>query len=155
MKSAVLIDFTGIKVSEVDVLRKTARTNHVKFKVIKNTLAKKALKGSKAEGLSAYFEGSTAIGYSLDSIIDPARVLYNYVRENQKIKIKAGFLEDKVLSFNEVKALAELPSREVLLARLLGTFNAPISNFVNVLAGIPRKLLYALTAVQDMKEKNK
>ena len=155
MKAAVLVDFTGVKVSQIDILRKNARKNNIQFKVIKNSLAKKALEGSKAEGLMNYFEGTTAVGYSLHSPVDPARVMYSYAQENKNFKIKVGFLEDKILSYDEIKALAELPSREVLIAKLLGTLNAPVTNFVNVLAGIPRKLVYALTAVRDMKEKNK
>ncbi len=155
MKAAVLVDFTGVKVSQIDILRKNARKSNVQFKVIKNSLAKKALRGSKAESLINYFEGATAVGYSISSPVDPARVMYNYAQENQNFKIKIGFLEDKILSYDVIKALAELPSREVLIAKLLGTLNAPITNFVNVLAGIPRKLVYALAAVRDMKDKNK
>jgi large subunit ribosomal protein L10 len=155
MKSAVLVDFKGVKVSQIDAFRKIARTNKVVFKVIKNTLAKKALTGAKADVLSAHFQGTTAIGYSLDSQVDPARIMFNYARENQRFKIKVGFLENALLSYDEIKALAELPSREELLARLLGTLNAPLSHFVRALSGIPQKFLYALSAIRDSKDKNK
>lgn len=149
---AILTDYKGLSVAEVNKLRDELRKVDVEFRVAKNSLMKLAVKGSKMEGLGPLLQGPRAVAMSYEDPIGPAKVLTEFAKGNDKLEIIAGVLVDRVLSQEEIKDLAKLPSREELIAKLLGTMLAVPSGFVRVLAAIPQKLLYALTAIRDQKE---
>lgn len=151
-KGAVLTDYKGISANKVNQLRKELRNNGVEFKVVKNTLAKRAINELGISGLDSYLEGPTAIAYSIEDPVAPAKSVADFIQENKTLKIKAGFVEGKVISVDGVQALASLPSREVLIAQVVGGMAAPLSGFLNVLQGPVRKLGYALEAIRKQKE---
>jgi large subunit ribosomal protein L10 len=151
-KSVVLTEYQGLTVAEISELRAKLRPLGCEYKVIKNTLSKIALKNAGLEEFSKLFSGPTAIAIEQGDPVAPAKILIDFSKEHAKLKIKAGLLGDKILSSDEIKSLASLPSREVLLAKLLGTMNAPITGLVNVLQGNIRNLVYVLEAVRKQKE---
>ena len=150
-KSAFLADYRGLNVEQVTKLRTELRNAGAEYRVAKNTLLRLAAKGTGVECLSDYLEGPTAITIATADPVAPAKVLAEFAKTNTKFELKGGALDGKVLSVEDIKALAELPSREVLLAKMLGSLNAPVSNFVGVLAAIPRSLVQVLAAIQDSK----
>jgi large subunit ribosomal protein L10 len=99
-----------------------------------------------------YFKGPSAVAFSYKDPVAPAKILAQFAKDNQKLEIKGGVLKDKVLDVDAIKALAKLPSREVLLGQLLSVLNGVPSSFVRTIAAIPRSLLNVLTAVRDQKE---
>lgn len=150
-KAAFLADYRGLNVEKVNQLRTELRKAGAEYRVVKNTLLRLAAKGTTVECLDAELAGPTALTLVSGDPVAPAKVLSEFAKSNDKFQLKAGALEGKRLSVEEIKALAELPSREVLLGRLLGTLNAPVGNFVGVLAAVPRSLVQALAAIQDKK----
>jgi large subunit ribosomal protein L10 len=121
------------------------------YKVVKNTLSKIALKEAGLEEFAKHFEGPTAIAFENGDTVGPAKVLIDYSKEHAKLKVKAGLLGTKILSFNEIKSLASLPSREVLIGKMLGTLKAPMYNLVNVLQAVPRNMVYVLEAIRKQR----
>ncbi len=150
-KAAFLADYRGLNVEQVNNLRGELRKTGVEYRVVKNTLLRLAAKQTGVECLSEYLEGPTAIAIVQEDPVAPAKVLSDFAKANNKFELKVGALDGKVLSIADIKALSELPSREVLLAKVLGSLNAPASNFVGVLAAIPRSLVQVLAAIQDKK----
>lgn len=153
-KGAVLTNYRGLNVAMDTKLRRKLREAGVEYRVIKNTMTRIAAKDAGIEGLEQYLEGPTAIAMSAVDPVAPAKILADFIKENklQALEIKAGLVEGKVIDANGVKALANLPAREVLIAQLLGTLQAPITGFVRVLNGIPSNLVYALEAIRQQKE---
>jgi large subunit ribosomal protein L10 len=151
-KGAVLTDFRGINVIKVTELRRQLRAAGVDFKVVKNTLAKRATSELGITDLDQYLEGATAIAYSLEDPVAPAKAVSEFIKANRMLSIKAGLVEGSVITADGVQALADLPPREVLVAQVVGAIAAPISGFLNVLQGPVRKLGYALEAVRKQKE---
>lgn len=151
-KGAVLTDYKGINVNKLTDLRRQLRKEGVEFKVVKNTLAKRAANELGIEELNPYLEGPTAIAFSLEDPVAPAKAISNFIKANKVLEIKAGLVEGKVISLAGVQALADLPSREMLIAQVVGAMAAPLSGFVNVLQGPVRKLGYALEAIRKQKE---
>jgi len=150
-QSVVLSDFTGLDVEKISKLRRRCREANVQFRVVKNTLARRGLEGTPAEGLSEQFEGPTALAYSNDADHTPAKVLAKFADEYQIPKFKSGFIEGKVVDLNTVIALSELPSREELVAKLLGGIQAPASGLVSCLQGPLRNLVSVLGQIKDQK----
>ncbi len=150
-KAAFLADFRGMNVEQVNALRGELRKVGVEYQVVKNTLLRLAAKNTTAECLDPHLAGPTAIAIAGADPVASAKALADFAKTNVKFQLKAGALDGKLLSVEDVKALAELPSREVLLAKLLGTLNAPATNFVGVLAAVPRSLVQVLAAIQDQK----
>ncbi len=150
-KAAFLADYRGLNVDKVNKLRSDLRNAGVEYRVVKNTLLRLAAKGTGAECLKEHLQGPTAIAIAQDDPVAPAKVLTEFAKANDKFELKVGALDGKLLSIEEIKALSELPSREVLLAKVLGSLNAPATNFVGVLAAIPRSLVQVLAAIQDKK----
>jgi len=150
-KAAFIADYRGLNVDQVNKLRGDLRGVSVEYQVAKNTLLKLAAKGTGVACLNDHLVGPTAIAIVTGDPVAPAKVLTEFAKANAKFELKAGALDGKLLSVEDIKALAELPSREVLLAKLLGSLNAPASNFVGVLAAIPRSLVQVLAAIQDQK----
>lgn len=151
-KAAFIADYRGLTVDEVNELRGKLRDAGVEYRVVKNTLLKLAAKDTPFECLSEFLQGPTAIAIAQDDPVAPAKVLSDYAKDSKVFELKSAVLEGKVLSEADIKALADLPSREVLLAKMLGSINAPVSNFVGVLAAVPRSLVQVLSAVKDQKE---
>ena len=151
-QAGVLVDYKGINVASDTKLRTKLREAGVEYKVVKNTLLTFAAKEIGFDALTDVLNNTTALAYSTTDMVAPAKILSEYVKESKgKFTIKAGFVEGKVISAKEVAALAELPSKEVLIAQVLAGFNAPISGFVNVLNGNLRGLAVALNAVAEKK----
>lgn len=150
--SAILVDYKGLNVEEVTELRSNFRQAGVDYKVYKNTLTEIAAKEIGLEGLIPFLEGPTAIAFSEHDPVAPAKILTDAIKKYKKIEFKAGVVEGKVVDVNSVKALADLPSKEELIAKILGSMNAPITNLVGVLSGPTRALAYALNAIREQKE---
>ena len=151
-KGAVLVDYCGLTVAEDTELRSKLREAGVKYMVAKNTFIRIAAKEAGIEGLDAYLEHNTAVAFSAEDPVAPAKILNDFSKDHKALEIKAGILDGKVIALDEVKALAELPSREELLAKLVGSMQAPISGLVNVLQGTIRNFVYTLEAVRQKKE---
>ncbi len=147
----LLAEYQGLTVSELTKLRQELRKNDAELKVLKNTLAGLAIKGTELEPLTKLFVGPTAVVTSEKDPVTPAKVLVKFAKEFEKAKIKGGFLSGKVMDAAQIETLSKLPSREEMLAKLLGSMNAPAQNLVNVMSAIPRKLATVLAAIRDKK----
>lgn len=150
-KAMVFADYRGLTVEQDTELRSALRKAGVEYKVVKNTLTRIAVNENGLEGLDEILNGPTAMAVSDSDPVAPAKVLSEYAKKFDKLEIKAGVVEGKVIDLNGVKALAELPPREVLIAQVLGTLNAPITGFVTVLNGNIRGLAVALNAIAEQK----
>lgn len=151
-KSVVFADYRGLTVEEDTQMRKALREAGVQYKVVKNTLVKFALKENGHEGIESHFNSPTAMALSDSDPVAPAKVISEYAKKFKKLEIKTGIVEGKIVDVNGIKDLADLPSREVLIAKVLGGFNAPITGLVNVLNGNIRGLVVALNAIAEKKE---
>lgn len=147
---AVLADYRGLNVAEATRLRRRLREAGCEFKVAKNTLTGLAARQAGLEGLDPYLEGPIAIAFGVDPVA-PAKVLSDFIRETRKMEIKAGVLEGTIIDARRVRDLADLPPREVLLARVLGGMQAPLYGFAGALQGTLRKFIYALEAIRKQK----
>lgn len=150
----VLADFTGINVQDMTELRRTLRERGVLFSIVKNTLLNRVLKNlelNTEEQVFGLLEGPTALASSGDEVL-PAKVLKEFAAAHEgRPVIKGGYVGGKSYSAAQVVSLADLPGREELLARVLGSATAPIRGFVTVSGGVLRKLLYALEAIRESK----
>jgi large subunit ribosomal protein L10 len=151
-KAIVLAEYRGLEVGNMTELRRHARRSGVYLRVLKNTLARRAVKDTPFAGLADKMVGPLVYGISSDPVAT-AKVMNEFAKGNEKFVIKAGAMPNAVISAKEVAALASLPSREELLAKLLGTMQAPIAQFVRTLNEVPSKFVRALAAVRDAKEK--
>ncbi|WP_088044569.1 50S ribosomal protein L10 [Bacillus sp. EAC] len=140
-KSTIVVDYRGLNVSEVTELRKQLREAGVEFKVYKNTLTRRAAEEAGLAGINEALTGPNAIAFSMEDVIAPAKVINDFAKKHEALEIKAGVIEGNVATAGEVKALAELPSREGLLSMLLSVLQAPIRN-----------LALATKAVAEQKE---
>ncbi|AHF05886.1 50S ribosomal protein L10 [Desulfitobacterium metallireducens] len=147
----VIADYRGITVAQATQLRAQLRQAGVEYRVLKNTLVSRAAHEVGIEGLDSYLEGPTAVAFSADPVA-PAKVLSDFAKGVKTFAIKGGVVEGKVVDSNGVKALAELPSREVLLTQVVRGMQAPLVGMVNVLQGPIRKMGYALEEVRKLKE---
>ncbi|KUO58216.1 MAG: 50S ribosomal protein L10 [Gracilibacter sp. BRH_c7a] len=147
----ILADYRGLTVSQVTNLRVELRNAGIEYRVLKNTMVRRAANEIGLEGLDPFLEGPTAVAFSPDPVA-PAKILMEYSKKNKSLKIKAGILEGKVIGPEMIKDLADLPSREVLLSQVLAGMQAPIQGMVNVLQGPIRKMGYALEEVRKLKE---
>lgn len=127
--STVIVDYRGLSVAQVTELRKQLREAGVEFKVYKNTMTRRAAEQAGIEGLEEFLTGPNAIAFGLEDVVAPAKILNEFAKKNDALEIKAGVLEGNFVSVEEVKALAELPSREGLLSMVLSVLQAPIRNF--------------------------
>ena len=154
-KAVFLADFRGMDVGKATTLRNELRSASVEYRVFKNTLLERASQGTDMECLSPYLTGPTAIAISYDDPVSAAKVLSKFAKDPQgKLVLKVGVLSGKLLDVKQIQALAELPSREVLLAKMLGSMQAPATNFVGVLAALPGSLVRALDAIRAQKAGN-
>lgn len=150
-QSIVVAEYRGLDVASVTVLRKTARESGVYLRVLKNTLARRALASTPFEGLSTQLTGPLIYAISTDPV-GAAKVLATFGKENDKLVIKAGALPNSALDAAGVKALATMPSRDELLSKLMGTMQAPVTQFVRTLNEVPTKFVRGVAAVRDQKE---
>ncbi|RYL89911.1 50S ribosomal protein L10 [Sporolactobacillus sp. THM7-4] len=127
--STIVVDYRGLSVSEVTELRKQLREANVDYKVYKNTFVRRATALTGLTALDEALAGPTAVSFSKEDVIAPAKVLFNFSKDHEALEIKAGVIEGKAVSVDEIKALAELPSREGLLSMLANVLQAPIRNF--------------------------
>ena len=138
-QSVVLVDYRGLTVEQDTQLRKNLREAGVSYKVYKNTMMNFAFKGTQFEGLAPYLEGPSAMAYSNEDATAPARVLAEFAKKADKLQIKAGVVEGTVYDAAGMAKIADIPSREVLLGRLLGSMQSPIANLARVLNQIAEK----------------
>lgn len=152
-KAVFLADFRGMSVDKATTLRNDLRTAEVEYKVVKNTLLELASADTDAAVLAPYYKGPTAVALTYSDPVAAAKVLAKYAKEQQAtFKLKAGVLSGKIITVPDIQALSELPSREVLIAKMLGSMNAPATNFVGVLAAVPGAFVRALDAIRQQKE---
>ena len=147
-KAVVLADFSGIDVASVTELRNKLREASVTYEVVKNRLAKWAIEGAGLAGLSEHLTGPTAMAFATGDPLAPAQILQKFIDGGGKIAIKSGILDGQVMSADQVKVLALLPSREELLARTVGTIQAPLSGLVGVMNGLLRSLVGVVAAIE-------
>jgi large subunit ribosomal protein L10 len=150
-KATFVADYRGLNVEQVNDLRGKLRTAGAEYQVVKNTLLHLAAKDTPQACLDPFLAGPTALAIAPVDPVAPAKVLSDFAKANAKFSLKGGALEGRALSVAEITALADLPSREVLLAKMLGSMSAPATNFVGVLAAVPRSLVQVLAAIQDKK----
>jgi large subunit ribosomal protein L10 len=154
-KAVFLADFRGMSVGKATTLRNELRGASVEYRVFKNSLLDRAAQGTDMECLSPYLTGPTAIAISYDDPVGAAKVLSKFAKDPQgAFVLKAGVLSGKLLDVKQIQALADLPSREVLIAKMLGSMQAPATNFVGVLAALPGSLVRALDAIRAQKAGN-
>jgi large subunit ribosomal protein L10 len=152
-QAAILAQQSGITVEKITEFRAKLREQNIFFKVMKNTLAKRAIQDTSLEGLKDYLSGPNILAVTKDDPVGMAKALVEFAKqEKEKLVIKAGVLEGKLLDAKEVVALAAVPPREVLLARLAGSLQAPYAGLVYTLSGVLRKFVYALEAIRSQKE---
>ena len=151
-QAIVVAEYRGLGVAAMTDLRKKARGSGVYLRVLKNTLARRAVAETPFAGLSDKMVGPLAYGICSDPV-KVAKVLHEFARSNDKFVIKAGALANQVMSAKDVANLATMPSREELLAKLCGTMQAPIATFVRTLNEVPGRFVRTLAAVRDQKEK--
>lgn len=138
-QSVVLVDYRGLTVEEDTALRKQLREAGVNYKVYKNTLMNFAFKGTDFEALAPYLNGPSAIAVSTDDATAPARIIAEFAKKAKNLEIKAGVVEGTLYDAKGMQAVAEIPSREVLISRLLGSLQSPITNFARVIKQIAEK----------------
>ncbi len=150
-QSIIVAEYRGLGVVDLTALRANARKSGVYLRVVKNTLVRRAITGTPFEGLSAQLVGPLIYGISKDPVA-AAKLLNDFAKGNDKLAIKVGAMPNYVMDVARVKALATMPSREELLSKLLGTMQAPITQFVRTLNEVPTKFVRGLAAVRDAKE---
>jgi large subunit ribosomal protein L10 len=153
-RSVILNDFTGLNVEKISALRKLCRENNVEFRVVKNTLARRGIAGTPAEGLTKYLEGPTAIAISREDENTAAKVLAKFADEHEAPKFKAGFVDGNVIDATKVIALSKLPSKEELLSKMMAGIMSPATGLVGVMQGPLRNLVSVLGQIRESKEKS-
>lgn len=146
-----IADYKGMKAVEMNEIRKGLREASIDLKIVRNTLARRAIAGTPLESISTKLVGISAIVFAYKDAAAAAKLLTQFAKDRPNLKLRMGTLGAKEIGPAEIRGLAELPSREVLLGRLLGSMQSPASGFVRVLSGVPTKFLYALNAIKDSK----
>ena len=150
--SLIHIYYRGLTVEEVTNLRCKMRDAGVEYKVIKNTMIQRAADKEGIEGLNSILEGPTAVAFGMKDPVSPAKILVDFAKDTKKTEIKGGVLDGKTIDVDGVKYLASLPSKEELLAKMMGSLNAPVTGLVMALSGVMRNLVCALNAIKEQKE---
>ena len=150
--SVVVTDYRGLNVEEVTELRGKLRQEGIEYKVLKNNLVKRACLESGIEGFQEVLKGPTAVAFSPD-VVAPSRVLFEFLKKHKNLQVKGGLLEGKIISVAELEALANLPSKEVLLGQVVGVFVAPLQKAVSLFAAPMRGFVGAVNALKEKQEK--
>ena len=152
---AVLTSFSKLNVQKTTALRNALRKAGTEFRVVKNTLLRIAARETSVSALDEFFRGPTAIALNRRDVVEASKVLVEFARRNAELEIKAGLLDGKIISREQLGQLAALPSREVLLGRLLSVMAGVPTSLVRVLAGVPRSFVQVLAAYRDKQENRK
>ncbi len=152
-KNAILFGFAGLKVPEVTELRRQVRATRSKYVVVKNTLALRATKGTALEGISRHFVGQTAVAFNEDDPVGLAKVLAAFAKTNPNLVFKGALLDGRPVEPREIEAIAELPTREELVGRLIFLVQSPVYRLVSVLNGPMRSLVGVVQQITERKEK--
>jgi large subunit ribosomal protein L10 len=147
-RGAVVASFRGMTVGEMTALRKKLREVKAEFKVVKNTMIRLAARGTPFQHLTEHFKGPTAVAFTHGDPVALARAMKEFSAGSPKITVRAGYLDGRVLTARDVLALADVPSREVLLSQLVGGLSSPVTRLVQALSGPQRKLVYALDSIR-------
>ncbi|OGI43838.1 MAG: 50S ribosomal protein L10 [Candidatus Muproteobacteria bacterium RBG_16_64_11] len=150
-QAAIVAEYRGLTVAQMTALRRNARKSDIYVRVVKNTLVRRAVKGSQFEGLSDHLSGPLAFTAGKDPAA-LAKLLMEFSKDNEKFRITAGSMQGKLMSKAQMDALAKLPSREILLATLMGTMIAPVQKFAQTLNEVPARFVRTLAAVRDQKQ---
>jgi len=150
-QAVFVTDYIGLNVEKITRLRKDVKSAGGTFKVIKNTLLRRAAQDTPVGAINDLFIGPTAIAMAQGDPLGVAKALVNFAKDNEELELQGGILGAQVLDLDKIQSLAKMPSKEVLLAKMLGSMNAPTTNFVGVLAAIPRQMLYVLKAIENQK----
>ncbi len=151
-KVVILTDYKGLDVDSINDLRRKLRESQIQYQVVKNSLLIRASKDTDVELIKDNFKGPSAIALSFEDPVSPAKVLTKFADENEKLEIKVGVMNGKVLDISAIKALSALPSREVLIGQLLSVMNGVPTGFVRALVDIQRRLLNVIVAIKEQKE---
>lgn len=151
-KCLYLTDFTGLDVAAITELRRRLTNARVEYVVVKNTLARRALTGGPYEGLTEHLAGPNAFALSDEDVVTAAKILTEFARERERPQIRAGAVEGRIVSIEEIRRIAELPPREQLLAQVVGTMAAPIAGLVYTLSGLLSKFVRTVDAVREQKQ---
>jgi large subunit ribosomal protein L10 len=151
-KVVIVTDYKGLDVAKTNELRRKLREAGVEFRVVKNSLLVRAAEETGVASIRDHFKGPSAVALSYDDPVAPAKVLTAFAKDNDKLAIKVGVMGGRVLGIDRIKALAELPSHETLLAELLSALNGVPSGFVRTLSAIPAQFLNVLQAIKEQKE---
>jgi large subunit ribosomal protein L10 len=152
IEMAVLTDYRGLTVEEISDLRTRLRDVEARFRVVKNTLSIRAADGTPLEAVKDYFTGPVAILYTAGDPVGPAKALMDFIKGNDKLEAKIGILSGNAIDSAEIKRLADMPTRDTMLAMALSSMNAPASNFVRTLNEIPSSFVRVLGSIQRQKE---
>jgi len=148
----VLTSFSGMNVEKMEALRNELRKSNAEWKVVKNTLLRIASNGTDFSILADHFKWPVAIALSYKDPVAPAKILIDFAKKNPELEIKVGMLDKKLLTKNDLNVLADLPSRDVLLGKLVSVMAAVPTSFVTVLSGVPRSFVQVLNAYCDKKK---
>ena len=150
-KVVILCDYKGLSVKQINDLRRKLKETEIEFRVVKNSLLKRASHETDVACINDHFKGPSAVAISYQDPVAPAKVLTKFAEDNEHLDIKIGVMQGTVLGLGEVKALSALPSREVLLGKLVSTLNSIPTGFVRLLSEMPRSLLNVLEAIKEKK----
>jgi large subunit ribosomal protein L10 len=151
-KVVILTDYKGLDVMTLNDLRAKLKEAEVEYKVIKNSLLIRAAEDTNVAPIRDFFKGPSAVAIGYNDPVSPAKILTEFAKKQDKLEIKIGVMDGKVLDLNKIKMLSNLPSREIMLATLLSVINGVPTGFVRTLSAIPTQFLYLLQAIKDQKE---